>query len=176
MQALAISNKSLSKQKLLELAERTPGAWLGIRIAGLLLILSGWKSTAVADLLGLSRWGVVKWIERANREGVQGVLERPGRGRKSRISPTCREDLKQVILKSPQEAGIARARWDGVVVMEYLAKKHGIKIRVRRAQVLLHELGLSLKQPMYHFAQATGKGVRQFHGLLKKTSSNQEGV
>jgi len=170
MRALTLTNSSISTKRLLELAEEIAGAWVGIRIAGLLLIRAGWKSTAVASLLGLSRWSVVKWIERANGEGLQSVLEKPRGGRRSQISPECREDLKQAILKSPQASGIARARWDGIVVMEYLSRKHHIKIRVRRAQILLHELGLSLKQPTYRFVQATGKGVRKFQALLKKTS------
>jgi transposase len=175
MQALTITDRSLTKRRLLDMAEEIPGAWVGIRIAGLLLIRAGWKSTAVASLLGLSRWSVVKWIEKANQEGLESVREKPRCGRKSRISVACREDLRQAILKTPQEFGIARARWDGVVVTEYLSQKHGIKIRVRRAQILLHELGLSLKQPVYRFVQATNKGVRQFRGLLKKTSADNQG-
>ena len=47
MKALTLRNPSLTKEILLQKADETPGAWIGIRIAGLLLILSGWKSTQV---------------------------------------------------------------------------------------------------------------------------------
>ena len=52
MKALTLRNPSLTKEILLQKADETPGAWIGIRIAGLLLILSGWKSTQVAEWFG----------------------------------------------------------------------------------------------------------------------------
>jgi len=44
MKALTISHIDITKELLLRKAEKTPGAWVGIRIAALLLVLSGWKS------------------------------------------------------------------------------------------------------------------------------------
>ena len=80
MKALTLRNPSLTKEILLQKADETPGAWVGIRIAGLLLILSGWKSTQVADLFGLTRWAVVKWIQKANSDGVETVTDRARSG------------------------------------------------------------------------------------------------
>ena len=62
MKTLKITNTEITKQRLLEMSENIPDAWIGIRIAALLLLLSGWKSTDTASLFGLSRWSVVKWI------------------------------------------------------------------------------------------------------------------
>ena len=52
MKALTLRHPSLTRVILLQKANDTPGAWIGIRIAGLLLILSGWKSTQVAEWFG----------------------------------------------------------------------------------------------------------------------------
>ena len=41
MKPLTITNPQLTREELLKKAEEIPGAWIGIRIAGLLLILSG---------------------------------------------------------------------------------------------------------------------------------------
>jgi transposase len=172
MKALTITNHEVNKNKLLSLAERIPNAWIGIRIAALLLILSGWKSTHVASLFGLSQWSVVKWIQKANREGTASIEDKPRAGRPSRLDENCKRKLEQAIQKSPKDFGIARARWDGIVVVEYLRRFHHVQIRVRRAQQLLHELGYVLKQPAYGFAQATKKGLRGFRIALKKTPSD----
>ena len=38
MKALTITNESVTREDLLELAHRIPGAWVGIRIAAVLLL------------------------------------------------------------------------------------------------------------------------------------------
>jgi len=169
MRALEITNPQVTRESLLKMAEIIPGAWIGIRIAGLLLILSGWKTSDVAKLFSLSRWSVVKWIHHANTEGTEMIEDKARPGRPSRLSASCREDLEKALQQSPKEFGIARARWDGIVVVEYLKRYHSVNIRVRRAQILLHELEFSLKQPQYKYVQATEKGMQRFKKELKKT-------
>ena len=170
MHALQITNKQVTRETLLKFAEIVPGAWVGIRIAGLLLILAGWRSTRVAALLGLSQWSVVKWIQHANEEGTAMVEDQARPGRPSRLSDSCKRGLEKALQASPKDFGIQRVRWDGLVVVEYLKRFHDVSIRVRRAQVLLHELGYTLKQPVYQYVQASSKGVKTFRSALKKTS------
>ena len=175
MKALSLTNTQITRQRLLEMAEDIPGAWAGIRIAALLLLLSGWKSTSIASLFGLSRWSVVKWIYKANEEGVTSVQDKQRSGRPPRATDSHKQALDQALHKSPKDFGLARARWDGIVVVEYLRKFHGVTIRPRRAQQLLHELEYVLKQPAYRFVQASKKGVRGFRISLKKTPDDSEG-
>lgn len=60
MKALTLTHTNVTREMLLRKADETPGAWIGIRIAALLLILSGWRSSQVAEVFGLTRWAVVK--------------------------------------------------------------------------------------------------------------------
>jgi hypothetical protein len=76
MKALTIKHSEITRESLLMLAEDIRGAWIGIRIAACLLLLSGWKSTHVAELFGLTRWSVVKWIRKANMKGLEGIEDR----------------------------------------------------------------------------------------------------
>ena len=73
MKPLKISHAGVTRKALLGMADSIPGAWMGIRIAGLLLLLSGWKSTAVSQLFGLSRQAVVDWIRKANQLGFDSI-------------------------------------------------------------------------------------------------------
>ena len=175
MKALSLNNTQITRERLLVMAEEIPGAWIGIRIAALLLLLSGWKSTNIASLFGLSRWSVVKWIYKANDEGIESIQDKQRSGRPPRVTDTCKQDLDNALQKSPKDFGISRARWDGKVVVEYLKRYHGVTIRPRRAQQLLQELGYALKQPAYRFVQASKKGVKGFHISLKKTLDDSEG-
>lgn len=169
MKALTINHTEVTRKALLESADRIKGAWIGIRIAAYLLILSGWKSTQVAELFGLTRCVVVRWIKKANERGIKAVEDFPRAGRPSRFDERIMKEIEDVLSKSPKEFEIQRVRWDGVVLVEYLKRTHQIKIHVRHAQRLIRKLGYSLRQPIYRFVQASQKGIKKFHNELKKT-------
>jgi len=169
MKALSLENASVTRQSLLKLAEKIPGAWLGIRIAAMLLVLRGWKSSEVAELFDVSRWSVVKWIQRTNRQGLDGLYEKQRSGRPSRLDAKVQKQLEQALQRNPREFGLKRNRWDGVVVVEYLRRIHGIELQVRQAQRWIRSLGFSLRKPVYRFVQASMEGLDEFHQAIKKT-------
>jgi transposase len=148
MKALTLDHPGLTGKALLRLADRTPGAWVGIRIAVLLLILAGWKSARAAELFGLTRWTVVKWIQRANKEGTEAVLDRERVGRPSRINKEVMKTLAAVLANSPRAAGMPRNRWDGNVLASYLKKHYHIEIHIRHAQRIMKNLAHSSKMPV----------------------------
>jgi transposase len=170
MKALEITNKSVTREALLKMAEKIPGAWIGFRIAAMILILEGWKSTQVAALFDVSRWSVVKWIQKANEQGIQGVNEGQRPGRPSQMDEDIEKDLEKALSQDPREFGLKRNRWDGMVVVEYVERVHGVKIKVRQAQRWIRQLGFSLKVPIYKYVQATAEGVEEFGKTLKKIS------
>ena len=171
MKALTLSHQELTSEALLRKAEEIPGAWVGIRIAAFLLVLAGWKSTQIADLFGLSRWGAVKLIQKANQEGLEAIEDHHRPGRPSQFDEKVLKELDEALSKSPQDYGLSRNRWDGVVVVEYLKKFHYIKVQVRHAQRMIKKLGYSLRRPRYQYVQATEDGVAEFHDEVKKTPS-----
>jgi len=174
MKALTITHDTVTRKALLELAEKIPGAWIGIRIAALLLLCEGWNSSQVARLFGLTRWSVVRWIQRINEKGVVAVEPKKQPGRPCRVDQAIQKALEKALEKSPRTLGLKRNRWDGVVVVEYLARNHGVRLKVRQAQRWMRRLGFSLRQPIYRYAQATTEGVEAFRKTVKKTPDDQE--
>ena len=86
MKALTFSHPEITRQALLAKADTIAGAWIGIRIAALLLWLAGWKSTAIAELFGVSRWAVCQWMGLANEQGLDSVEPQPVPGCQPRLS------------------------------------------------------------------------------------------
>lgn len=173
MKTLSITCNDVTRESLLKMAEEIPGAWIGIRIAAYLLILDGWKSSHVGKLFDVSRWTVVKWIRKADQEGIEAIKDKPRIGRPTKFNEEVQKKLEDALSKSPKEFGISRVRWDGIVVVEYLKRFHHITIHVRHAQRWIRNLGYSLRQPIYRFVQATNEGVEEFRSEIKKTSVNQ---
>lgn len=167
---LTITRADVTAAALLRQASAIPGAWAGIRIAALLLILSGWRAPAIARLFQVSRVTACAWIRDANARGVDGVQDRSRPGRPPRVTPAVARRLAAALDRSPAEVGVRRARWDGLAVVEYLRTACGVRIQPRHARNWLHRLGLVLKVPGYRLVQATGQGVRRFRRGLKKNS------
>ena len=57
-------NHSGARIRLLALAEEIPGAWVGIKIAALLLVLEGQRPGWITEVLGLTRMSLSRWIMR----------------------------------------------------------------------------------------------------------------
>lgn len=148
MKALTLNHPGLTREALLRIADRTPGAWIGIRIALLLLILTGWKSAQAAELFGLTRWTVVKWIQRANREGAAAALDRQRIGRPPLINREAMKKLETVLANSPRDVGIPLNRWDGNALVAYLKRAYQIEIHIRHAQRIIKRLGHSQRMPV----------------------------
>jgi transposase len=170
MNPLTVTHSSITEKALLRKAESIPGAWNGIRIAALLLVLKGWKSSAISQLFGVSRQAVVDWIRKANKRGLDSILDEPRPGRPTRVSPGVQKKLVEALTKSPEEFGLRRTRWDGIVVVEFLQKVCHVQLKPRQARNWLKRLGFALKQPVYRYVQATDKGVAEFRRGLKKNS------
>jgi biotin operon repressor len=53
----------------------------------ILLVAEGRSITAIAATVGISRGFVYKWVQRFREQGVAGLVDRPGRGRRPRQGP-----------------------------------------------------------------------------------------
>jgi transposase len=106
MKPLSLTNKGVTREALLAVAEKIEGAWIGLRIAGLLLVLAGWKSTAMAKLFNLSRPSVISWIKRANEEGIVSVEDKPRPGRPGNLDEKVAHTLREALRRSPEEYGL----------------------------------------------------------------------
>jgi len=169
MKALRIEQTEVTRERLLALAKQIPGAWIGLKIAALLLVLEGQHPGWISALFGLSRMTLVNWIHGVNQEGVQAIIPDRQPGRPTQLTPAVRKRLERDLEKPPREFGLNRASWDGPTLMVHLKKHFGLKLQVRQAQYWLHSLDYSLKRAGYVYLQARAKDARRFRRELKKT-------
>lgn len=168
MRALDLKDHEETKKRLLNLAEELPGAWLGLKIAALLLIAEGQRPGWTAEVLGLSRMSLTRWIHGVNRKGVQ-TLREPGRrgGRRSQLE-RVRKFLEKDLERLPEAVGIRRARWDAPTLAQHVQKRYGVSIKVRQAQNWLHAMGYRLKRAGYVYVQARAEDAQRFRRHIKK--------
>jgi transposase len=166
---LNLTHPSATKGQLLEMAREIPGAWEGLKIAALLLVLEGQRPGWIANVLGLTRMSLNRWIHRVNAAGVEAVPPRPRPGRTPRLTPNVRRVLEADLEKSPRDFGLNRTQWDGPTLVVHLKRRFGITLRVRQAQYWMHRFGYRLKRASYSYLQARAEDARRFRRQLKKT-------
>jgi len=131
MKALSLAHQGATREELLALAKQTPGAWIGIKIATLLLVLEGQRPGRVSALFGLSRMTLERWIHGVNRGGVQALIAKPRPGRPTQLTPAIKQQLAQHLGKAPQEFGLSGAAWDGPTLVVHLKEHFGVEVKVR---------------------------------------------
>ncbi|MCI0597231.1 MAG: winged helix-turn-helix domain-containing protein, partial [candidate division Zixibacteria bacterium] len=148
------------------------GAWIGLKIAALLLIVEGQRPGWIAEVLGLTRMSLTRWIKGVNRSGVKVLkdAERPGRPR--RLEGWMQKELEKDLEQSPMSFGLRRVGWDGPTFVRHIENRFGVKLKVRQAQNWLHRLGYQLKRAGYVYVQARASDARKFRAHIKKAPAS----
>jgi transposase len=128
---------------------------------------------AVCQVLNVTRETVRQWRIRLSKEGIKGLKAKTGKGRKTALTQEIEMDLKQQVLKSPNELNYKRAIWDGKLVCKYIKDKYSLTIAVRTAQNWLHKIGFTRQRPRYKFNKADEALNEQFKIDIKKTSGTK---
>lgn len=119
------------------------------RLHGVLLFIN--KEDESCDSIGAlfnnSPRSVSNWINKVNQTGnIECLRDKSRSGRPARLNREQKEELKEILQKSPEESGVAVNIWDGKSLSYFIKEKYGIDLKVRACQNLFHELGFSLKR------------------------------
>lgn len=172
MNSSDITHPEVNKERLIAFVKSIPGAWVGLKIAAILLILEGQRPGWTAFVLGLSRMSLNRWIRAVNTHGINALKNKQRPGRPSRLTPRIAQQVEKHLEQSPQAFGLNRARWDGPTLVEHLKRQFGIKLKVRQAQNWMHQLGYRLKRASYVYLQAKTEEAKRFQRELKKTQKS----
>jgi transposase len=84
-----------------------------MRCQAILLKSDGRKSKDVADIVGMCHVSVNSWLKRYKYEGIEGLLTKPGRGRKALIDPkTDTEAIVEAVKANGSRIAMAKADWE----------------------------------------------------------------
>jgi len=167
--SLTLTHPEASRERLLAFARKIPGAYIGIKIAALLLILGGQRPGWISEVLGLTRQSLNVWMHKVNEKGVESLKAEPRSGRPPRLTSEMIQEVEQHLEKSPLDFGLKRLRWDGPTLVVHLQRQFGIKLKVRQAQNWMHQVGYRLKRASYCYLQAKAEDAKKFRRALKKT-------
>ena len=118
-----------------------------IRKVTLINLMLERKMTAeeISDLSGITRRTLSRWVKIVDEEGFEALKGKTKTGRSAKLSKEQKEEIKIVLIKSPQESGYYK--WDGISLSDHIKNQYDIDLSVRQCQRLFHELGFSRIRP-----------------------------
>lgn len=149
MKILELKSSEKIHGQILEYFKNNEDARYIHRLHTILLKLDNKEHTcdSLGKLLGHSNRTVSSWINKVNSTcDISSLKSKKIPGRPAKINEEQLLEIKIVLQKPPEESGVSSNIWDGKSLSWYIENKYKIELKVRRCQMLFHELGFSLKR------------------------------
>lgn len=131
------------------------------RAMGLRLLHEGKAPKEVAEFLSVSQPTVYDWHHRWQRQGVEGLANRPKSGRPGKANQNYVEILEQVVDQDPQELGYAFSIWTTERLRLHLKDKTGIELKPTQFRALLKQHDFVYRRPKHDITNLQDPTARQ---------------
>lgn len=172
MKKIEILNYSV--EDMITLLNSNPDHIVGLKLLALIQIAKGRSSRELEEIFFKSHSRICVWAKNFNEHGIEGLRNKKGRGRHSRLSKTALDKIKEIVLeKSPEEYGYNTATWNGMLLIDLIERK--FKIRYKKANIyviLKRKLGLSFQKGKGFYPERDEEKRKEFKEEIKKNLRN----
>ena len=131
-------------EEIIEILKGNADFLLATRLNMIYHVAKGHSSREVASWYGVSFKQVVNWVHRFEQNGVQGLENRPGRGRKSYLTDQQMDKIRDIVLKkSPVDYGISAKKWSGSSILKVIKEKFDVDYKPSQSYKLIEKMGLA---------------------------------
>jgi transposase len=145
---LSLRALTLEEHKELKRLIRTCRDARVVRRAQMVQLFSEGKTTAeIGALWAITAQGVRKVLNRFNRKGLAGLVDRPRGGRPRKTNDRYVELLKEAVQANPRDMGYIFSCWTLERLREHLARKTRVILSVTHLSRLLAEHNIVYRRP-----------------------------
>lgn len=108
----------------------------------------GLSPPQIAQRVRYCRETVVRHINRYEKEGLSGLLNKPSPGRPPRVTAAYLHQVEQSIEQAPRDLGLPFSNWTCTNLADYMAHATGIVIRARQMENYLKAHDWRLRRPV----------------------------
>lgn len=143
---------------------------VGMRLCAVYQVSLGKPSRELEDIYNTSFKQILNWVSRFEQQGLEGLRDRSGRGRKPRLTPEQMQRLGQLIAEeSPQAYGYNTSTWTGPLLRDWIDKEFDVRFQKAHIYNLLGKLGFSYQKAKGIYPEADPAKQEVFKQTLKKT-------
>lgn len=120
---------------------------VGIRLYLVYLVALGHSSRKLSELHHISFKQITNWVHRFEKQGIEGLKDRSGRGRKSALSDQQLDRIKTLVLaESPKEYGFQSEKWTGPLLVQWINNEYGLEYQKAQVYNLLNKIGIAFEK------------------------------
>ena len=146
---------------------------VGLRLYAVYQVALGQPSRKLEEVYNTSFKQITNWVHRFEKEGIDGLRDKEGRGRIARLNKEQRERLSLLLNEQPDKHGYNSATWTGPMVIEWIEKNYGIVYKKAQIYNIIKSLGFSYQKGKGIFAETDVEKQDVFKMSLKKTSGRK---
>ena len=146
---------------------------IGLRLYAVYQVALGKSSRKLEELYNTSFKQITNWVHRFEKEGIDGLRDKEGRGRRAKLDKEQREGLSVVLSEPADKHGYNSATWTGPMVIEWIEKNYGIVYKKAQIYNIIKSLGFSYQKGKGIFAETDVEKQDVFKTSLKKTSGRK---
>jgi transposase len=163
--------KGYTPEEIKALIKKDERYTIGLRLYAVYQVALGQPSRKLEELYQTSFKQITNWVHRFEQEGIEGLKDKPGRGRKSSLSSEQMSILSDILLNgSPVDHGYNTETWTGPILIDWVAKNFGIEFKKAQIYNIINRLGFSYQKAKGFYPEADEKAQEEFKDNLKKTS------
>lgn len=146
---------------------------IGIRLYAVYQVAKGQPSRKLEDLYNTSYKQITNWVHRFEKEGIDGLRDKPGRGRTTRLNEDQRKRIGVLLAtEPPTDHGYNSATWTGPMLIEWVEKQYRVSYKKAQIYNIIKSLGFSYQKGKGIFPETDEVKQDAFKASLKKTPRN----
>lgn len=163
--------KGYTAESIKSLIKKDERYGVGIRLYAVYQVAKGQSSRNLEDLYNTSFKQITNWVHRFEKEGMAGLKDKKGRGRKDKLTSIQKQKLA-IVLKNemPTKYGFNTATWTGPLLINWIKKEFEIEYKKAQIYNIIKALGFTYQKGKGIFPEANKERQEIFKKTLKKTS------
>lgn len=163
--------KGYTPEEIKALIKRDERYTVGLRLYAVYQVAQGQPSRRLEELYQTSFKQITNWVHRFEQEGIEGLKDRPGRGRRSSLSSEQLKALSDLLLnESPVSHGYNTETWTGPLLIDWVSKEFGVEFKKAQIYNIVKRLGFSHQKAKGFYPEADQRAQEEFKDGLKKNS------
>lgn len=143
----------------------------GLRLYAVYQVSLGQSSRNLESLYNTSFKQILNWVDRFEKNGIDGLKDCPRSGRNPRLSAGQKQELKKIVIEqSPLDYGFNTDTWTGPIISEVIERRYEVSYKKAQVYNILKSLGLTYQKSKGFYPEANKNHQEKFKEDLKKTS------
>jgi transposase len=129
---------------------RRPGSqaeWEKVRLIAANMFQQNLSTEVIAFSVNVDDQTVRRWRRTFKARGRDGLLASRHHGRPPKMNAEQKQQLGELLLKTPGECGLDRYLWTGQLIADLILREFGISYHHDHVSVMLHDLGFTHQKP-----------------------------